>query len=576
LGTRDWAVSARGFNDQTTNKLLVLVDGRAVYSPFFAGVFWDVQQVALGDVDRIEVIRGPGATLWGANAVNGVINVITRSSVETQGGTASLLAGTAGRWTGAARYGLGLGGIGTLRVYGRGIQESSVDLSDGTEAPEDWALGQGGFRADWPGERRSFTLQGDIYHGEGRERYQLVTEAPPHVGQFNLDLVGHGLNLLGRVTGRVGGASDYVVQAYYDEAVRTQPNFYGHVAVHTADIDLQWHMPVGSRHDVLWGAGYRRVSDEVTGSFILRLSPPRRATDLFTGFLQDHITILPSRLSVVLGTKFEHNGYSGVEIQPNVRAILKPSASQTIWAAVSGSARSPSRTDADIVATGAVVDGTPRTFIQVFGTDSFDSERLVAYELGYRAALTSRLSVDVATYYNDYDRLRSVVTASPRVTDTLIVLPLIIRNDFRGHAYGGEVSATLRISPHWRLRANYALLKMKVTPRQHAPAGAATDVVPGLNPTHQASLWSSFDLPRGIELDVLGRYVSRLEGTTPPIAAYLTADVKTTVHITTSLRAGLLGQDLLQPRHVEFKAPQGVVGQRSVPRRVSAFVAVRF
>ena len=576
MGTRDWAVSVRGFNDQTTNKLLVLIDGRAVYSPFFAGVFWDVQQVALGDVERIEVIRGPGATLWGANAVNGVINITTRPSADTQDGSLVLLAGTAEQLTGSARYGFALGRSGTLRIYGRGIREPTMELADGTEAPEDWSLGQAGVRADWAGERRTFTVQGDVYRGEGSERYQLVTEPPPHVGVFDLEAVAHGFNLLGRVTGRVGSRADYAFQAYYDEAIRRQPDLYGRVAVRTADIDVQYHVPLGSRHNVLMGAGYRRVSDDISGSFVLRLEPGGRATDLFTAFAQDEIAVIPRRLSLILGTKIEHNGYSGVEVQPNARVLWNPSASHTLWAAVSGSARSPSRTDVDVVATGAVLDGPPRTFIQAQGTESFRSERLIAYELGYRATPDRRVSFDVAAYYNDYDHLRSVVAQPPVVSDTLVVLPLAIRNDFRGRTYGGEVSVTTSPRRGWRVRANYALLKMKVEPRADAPAGAATDVVAGLNPTHQASLWSSFDLPRGIELDVIGRYVSELAAPVPVISDYLTADVKATWRITPAVRVGLVGQDLLQRRHAEFKPPQGVVGQRYVPRRVSAFFGWRF
>ena len=576
LGTRDWAVSARGFNDQTTNKLLVLIDGRAVYSPFFAGVFWDVQQVALGDVERIEVIRGPGATLWGANAVNGVINIITRPATETRGGILSLLGGTAEDWTASARYGFALGQSGALRVYGRGVREPSMELADGSEAPEDWTLGQGGFRVDWADERRSFTLQGDIYRGEGDQRYRLATSTPPHIGEFDLEAENHGFNLLGRVTGRIGSRSDYVVQAYYDEAVRNQPDFYGRVAVRTADLDVQYHIPMGGRHDVLVGGGYRRVSDDITGSFILRFDPPSRGTDLFTAFLQDQIALVPERLSLILGTKVEHNGYTGFEVQPNARAVWQVRTGHSIWAAVSRSVRSPSRTDADVIATGAVLPGSPLTFIQAHGTEDFRSEELVAYEFGYRATPHSRVSFDLAAYYNDYQHLRSVVPQPPVLSDTLIVLPLHVRNDFQGHTWGGEVSVTLRLAREWRIRANYSLLKMEVEPRSDAPAGAVTDLLPGLNPTHQASLWSSFDLPHGIEADVVGRYVSELDAPVPPISDYLTADAKVTWRVSPSFRFGVVGKDLLQERHVEFRPPQGVVAQRYVPRRVSAFLSWQF
>jgi iron complex outermembrane receptor protein len=238
--------------------------------------------------------------------------------------------------------------------------------------------------------------------------------------------------------------------------------------------------------------------------------------------------------------------------------------------------RSPSRADDDVVSTGAVLPGSPLTFVQAVGTDDFRSERLIAYEAGYRATPHARVSFDLAAYYNDYDHLRSVVPQPPAISDTLIVLPLHLRNDFRGRTYGGEVSVTLGLARGWRVRANYALLEMEVEPRSDAPAGAVTDVLPGLNPTHQASLWSSFDLPHGIELDLLGRYVSALNAPAPRISDYLTADAKATVRLTPAVRVGLVGQDLLQRRHVEFRPPQGVVGQRYVPRRVSAFLSWRF
>jgi iron complex outermembrane receptor protein len=576
LGSRDWAVSARGFSDQTTNKLLVLIDGRAVYSPFFAGVFWDVQEAALGEVERIEVIRGPGATLWGANAVNGVINIITRPATESRGGIVSLLGGTAEDRIASGRYGFALGQSGAIRVYGRGIREPSVDLADGSEAPEDWTMAQGGFRADWVSAHQSFTLQGDIYRGEGDERYRLVTRTPPHIGEFDLEAENHGFNLLGRLTGRIGSQSDYVVQAYYDEAVRNQPDFYGRVAVRTADLDLQYHIPIGSRHDVLVGGGYRRVSDDITGSFILSFNPPSRGTDLFTAFVQDQIALVPQRVSLILGTKVEHNGYTGFEVQPNARAVWQIRPGHSIWAAVSRAVRSPARADVDVIATGAVLPGSPLTFIQAQGTEDFRAEELVAYELGYRATPHARVSFDLAAYYNDYQHLRSVVRQPPALSDTLILLPLHIRNDFQGHTWGGEVSVTLRLAREWRIRANYSLLNMEVEPRSDAPAGAVTDVLPGLNPTHQASVWSSFDLPHGIEADIIGRYVSELEAPVPPVSDYLTADAKVTWRVHPSFRVGLVGKDLLQKRHVEFRPPQGVVAQRYIPRRVSAFVTWQF
>ena len=554
-GTRDWAVSARGFHQQSSNKMLVLIDGRVVYSPIFAGVFWEVQRVPLEDVDRIELIRGPGAALWGANAVNGVINVITRPAGETVGGFAGVTAGTNDQGQVDVRYGGSVGQRGAGRAYALASTEGGSDRPAGGSSEDDWQFGQGGFRADFNQGNNLFTVQGDGYIGGGGQQLVLPAASPPFVSLADEDLEVHGGNLLGRWSRRFSPRSDLALQAYIDYAVRTQLSQFGRIRDATIDLDFQHHFGLGPRHDVLWGLGYRRITDEVSGAFPVAFDPPSRDVNLVTGFVQDEIAVIRDRLTVNLGAKFEDNSYTGFELQPTVRLLWTPSLRTTLWAAVSRAVRTPSRIDSDLRLVAQVIDAPPITRIEALGSDTLEAEALMAYELGYRIVPDERLSVDVSAYYHDYNRLRSVAPGLPVLDGDVLIAPFIVGNEAHARSYGGTVSATVRASSRWHIRTSYTYLNMTAGLEDGALPGTIADINPGLNPSHQLAIWSSFDLPRNLEFDVMGRYVSELEGR--PVAGdeveeYVQADARLGLALTPGIRLELIGRDLLSRRRIEF------------------------
>jgi iron complex outermembrane receptor protein len=572
-GTREWAVSARGFNDVTSNKMLVMVDGRAIYSPLYSGVVWAVQRVAMRDIDRIEVIRGPGATLWGSNAVNGVINVITRKVTETPGGEVSVSGGTGERYSGAARYaGVLAGGVG-LRAYVNGLHEAAMETPEGDRINDGWGIVQGGFRADWSaGNEHEFVVQGDAYRGSGEQHGVVPAPVPPFVTGLSGDFTADGFNLLGRWTHRIGERTSYALQAYVDRAVTEKPGVYGRAAVHLADLDLQYRFPLGRRHDVLAGVGYRRISDDIEGAFPIQFVPGKRGHNLYTGFLQDDIIVIADHLALTVGTKFEHNVYSGLEVQPNGRILWTPTRSTTLWGAVSRAVRSPSRVDEDVRSIGAVFDRPPVTTVVGRGSSSFRSEELVAFELGYRAIPHQRVALDIATFYNDYDRLRSFLPLPPEAAGGEEVLPFQLTNEGQGQTFGAEASLTYQATPRWRLRMIYSYLHIDAQLRDGAPAGTIVDLEPGFNPEHQAGIWSSVDLPGSVELDIAARYVSPLPGGPLDIPGYVSTDAKLGFYPGARFRAGLVGKDLLEPRHAEFSFPGYTPEVRAVRRRIFAFL----
>ena len=569
VGSRDWAVSSRGFNQQSSNKMLVLVDGRVVYSPIFAGVFWDVQRVPLEDIDRIELIRGPGAALWGANAVNGVINVVTRTAAESQGGIAALTLGTNDQAQAELRYGTGLGSTGALRVYGLGSTVGSSDLVTGDSDVDDWQMGQGGFRADLPhGANQTLTLQGDLYTAGGGQHLRLPTPSPPYVQAIDEDLTTHGGNVLGRWIRRFSPQSDLALQAYVDYAARSQPASYGRIGVTTIDLDFQHHFPLGRRQDLTWGLGFRRITDDVTGAFSVAFDPPERTVNLVTGFIQDEIVLATERVALNLGSKFEHNDYTGFELQPTGRILWTPNLSTTLWGAVSRAVRTPSRVDSDIVLVAQVFDAPPLTRVELRGSQSLDAEELVAYEVGYRMVPHERLALDITGFYHQYHKIRSFSPLPSESSGGTTVVPFIVANNAKARTLGGAANVTVRMSPWWRMRASYTHLDQTAGLEDDAPEGAIPDANPGLNPAHQVALWAALDLPQNLELDLQARYVSQLE-VNPVVEDYLQADVRLGLRIGEKLQLALIGRDLLAPRHVEFPTSSSAI-RRAVERQLRA------
>ena len=541
-----WAISARGFNATTANKLLVLIDGRSVYTPLFSGVFWDVQNVMLEDIDRIEVISGPGATLWGANAVNGVINVITKSARDTQG---ALLSGGAGSFLkgfGNARYGGKIGEDGYFRLYGMGFDRDNTRLRSGREADSDWFLGQGGFRADLlPQNGTKATVQGNFYGGE-------ISQAAP--GDVAVD----GQNLIGRWTHPLARDSDLSLQVYWDRTRRRIPNSITEV-LNTVDLDLQHRLPLGARNKFIWGAGYRFMHDQVDNAAAIAFLPGRRDLQLFSAFAQDEIALVQNQLFLTIGSKFEHNDYSGFEFQPSVRLAWSPATDQTLWVAVSRAVRSPSRIDTELFA-----PSTP-PFVLQGGGDRFDSEKVIAYELGYRAELAQTVGLSFSTFFNDYDDIRSVepIAGAPGQT--------IILNRLRGETYGAEISATWQPLNQWRLRGGYTYFRKKIF------FGGSLDVNNGRgegnDPQHQFLVQSMVNLPADLEFDSVLRYVDNLNQRGPLVPSYVSLDLRLGWRPTANWEFAIVGQNLLDKQHPEFGAP---ATRQEIPRSVYGKVTWRF
>jgi iron complex outermembrane receptor protein len=531
-----WAISSRGFNDEFANQLLVLIDGRSVYTPLFAGVYWDVQDLMLEDVDRIEVIRGPGATLWGANAVNGVINITTKSAKDTQG---ILLSGGAGTEEGGfgARYGAQLHENGYLRVYGKWFNRDESVLPSGDEANDAWTMYRGGFRYDYlPTAQNAVTLQGDLYSGTLDQRVTQTVPPPTYVIQNNDDVDVSGANVLGKFVHSFNADSELALKLYWDHTWRDRVVFSE--TRDTFDIDLQHRIKLGERNDVVWGLGYNLTTDDLGNTFMVSFDPNKRTTQLYSGFVQDEVTVVPNRLRLTLGTKLEHNDYTGWEVQPSARLSFNITTNQTAWFSASRAISSPSRAEDNIrinqqVIPAAFSPAGADTVVSLLGSPAMESKELIGFEFGYRLQAHERFMTDIATFYNIYDKQRSI--SGPGAPDLvtypgMVTLPFTIGNNINGETYGFEIANTFRATDWWRIRANYSFLKINL----HLEPGANDPV--GLegaehdSPVHQVGIRSLMDLHTAlglkydIELDGGMRYVDSLSNRGVP--SYVVGDVR--------------------------------------------------
>ncbi|HEU4470963.1 MAG TPA: TonB-dependent receptor [Flavisolibacter sp.] len=539
-----WIISARGFNNIFSNKLLVMIDGRTVYTPLYAGVLWEQQNVLLEDIDRIEVISGPGGTLWGANAVNGVINIVTRHSAQTQGLYASIGAGDFLRETAALRYGGKAGDKLTYKVYGQYFNRDNTTAFDTVRNNDQWRMTQAGFRLDWnTSEKNTLTVQGDYYGG----RKKTLPFASPLNGQ----------NLLARWRRIISDRSDLSLQLYYDRYFREDAPTNSYDEMNTADIDFQHRFPVKTSHNIVWGLGYRFVHDDSRFRNInsAGIVPRRKRLDLITGFIQDEIS-LAKNLRLAVGTKILHNVYTGLEWQPNAR-LAWAGKQYTLWGAVSRAVRTPSRFDVDYY---LPITPQPPNVPSVAGGPNFVSEKLTAYELGYRLQPNAFSAFSLSAFYNIYRDLYSVENLPGTFTYQIM-------NGSEAESWGLELSAQYQLHKNWRVRGGYTYFNKDIRPkkdRNFNPDYLGNDV------RSQALVQSILDLPLHLQFDLTARYLDPLSATfaTAAVPNYLTFDLRL-AWVFRGLELSVVGQNLAQDSHTEF-------GTASIPRNVYAKISARF
>lgn len=530
VSASQYAISARGFNNAIGNKLLVLVDGRTVYTPFFSGVFWDQQDVLLQDVERIEVISGPGATLWGSNAVNGVINVITRNASDSRGVLAEASAGTDRRQL-VARYGASFGEHGAFRVYGKRTQLDHTEKTSGAATPDGWDVEQAGMRADWADGADQFTLQGDTYRG----RSDPIVLGGADRGRVEVS----GANLLARWARQLGGGSSLRLQAYYDTTKRDDPLLY-RPEVHITDIDFQHALPAGP-HTVVWGGGYRHARDDVGSGLFFGFVPASRTQNWENLFVQDEVA-LGDALNLTLGAKLERNDYTGTEKLPSARLAWKATPERLLWTALSRAVRAPARLDRDI----RLPPPTLPAYLIAGGPD-FVSEVANVFELGWREQVGPRVSFSVTAFHSRWDRLRS----GQRPPNALV------QNMIDGTTQGLEAWGTWQVLPAWRLGAGLTLLreKLQVKPGSTDPEGPRAL---GNDPRQQWSLRSSFDISPTQQFDLNVRHVGALPD--PVVSAYTAWGLRYSWRLRDDLTLAVAGENLFDPDHVEF----GSIADRNV------------
>ncbi|MFH2045358.1 MAG: TonB-dependent receptor [Pseudomonadota bacterium] len=553
IDANKWAISSRGFNSRYANKLLVLMDGRSVYSPLYSGVFWDVQDTVLEDIDRIEVIRGPGAALWGANAVNGVINIITKSTHETKGGLVSAGAGKEERGFGNFRFGDSLGENASYRIFGKYTDRDESKLTSGRDASDDWDIYTFGFRTDWnPTATDSVLFEGNHYRSDDGQTMTLPDISPPYSQTFNEDAKSDGINFLASWERYLSNTSDMKLQIYYDRSKIEQAALKN--ITDTYDLDFQHRFSPRNKHEIIWGVGYRLISFDTTSSPTVIVDPENRTDDLLSAFVQDDITIVKDHLRLTLGAKFEHNDYSGFEFQPNIRTLWTPDKQNSIWASFSRAVRTPARIEHDVRTNLFMIPpGTPQNpsglpmVISNIATGDFKPEVLYAYEMGYRNQISSSASIDIAAFYNRYKNLRSHNYDTPFPVFTSIVphilLPVSIDNDNNGHTYGMEAFAEIKPFSWWKIKPAYSFIHVNLS----EPAEDSSDEAP----RHQFSFQSNMDLPMNLELDLWLRYVDDLSDS--DVDSYSMIDARLGWKPFENLELSLVGQNIFDSQHQEFK-----------------------
>ncbi|WP_461536908.1 TonB-dependent receptor plug domain-containing protein [Spongorhabdus nitratireducens] len=591
LNANTWSVSSRGFNYVFANKLLVLIDGRTIYSPMFSGVNWDVQDTMLEDIDRIEVIRGPGAALWGSNAVNGVINIITKKAADTQGSLISAGGGSEEKAFGAYRYGGTFGSDrteGFYRVYVKTFNRDGNANADGSDARDDWKMDRAGFKAEWKtDDDTSWSFQGDIYEGTTRPALMIFDENQPAKGVQTFtdqDRDQKGGNLIGNWKFAPSDTSDYSIRAVYDN----YQNFDYRITEKrdTFEIEFQHYAKLWGSHDLVWGLSYRGTWYEVSDMRHITLydknkMDKHRFDQLYSAFIQDDITLTPD-WTLTLSSRLEHNDYTGYEFQPNARIAWKATENRTFWAAVSRAVKTPSVSEHAVETKGITfyrVGTLPiPTMFSIKGNDDVKSEKLTAFELGYRELFADNLRIDITGFYNEYKDLIQYIgsnqcvfnnaiafpypdTANPPLTVTACTnnplnpayldFPTTFNNNLEAKTYGLEFAADWQVNEWWKLQVNYSWLQVDAKrPKNGTIPQENENLIEDLSAHNVANLRSSMNLPNGWYFDAWVRYIDNLKNAR--VKANTALDLRIAKQINENIEVSLVGQNIFENRRQEF------------------------
>jgi iron complex outermembrane receptor protein len=556
IDSHQWSVGIRGFGSNLTRDILVLIDGRTVYTTLLAGTYWEVQNVMLQDVDRIEVIRGPGGTIWGPNAVNGVINIITKKSKDTHGALVNAGGGNADQGFLNARYGGGNGTTFDYRVFVLGFDRGPQFHTDGQDF-DAWRTVQGGFRTDWTkSDRDTFTLQGDIYDEGAGQSVVSTSYTQPYSQTINKTALLSGEDILGRWERVLSEGEDIQLQAYYSGTSREQANFDDYE--NTFDVDFLDRFRLPARQQISWGGGIRfSHEDNPAVASGLTFTPQKRTDNLLTGFFQDEIGLVENRLTLSLGTKLIHTNFTGLQWQPSVRLLWTPTKKQTLWAAFTHAVRTPSDAEENFSLSGfiGIGPGGLPFFARFNPNPHFRPEELNGYELGYRRLLARTFYLDIAAFFNHYGDLFSEdVTGAPFLENnpppTHILLPAQFGNGLVGSTKGVEIAPEWHPVSFWRLLATYSFLQMDLRRGTNSLDIGTAPIVAGSSQRHQATLQSELDFAKHFSFDLTNRYVSALPAL--KVHPYITADARLAWQVSHQFQLSVVGQNLYQPYHFEY------------------------
>ena len=577
INSSQWAITSRGFNGLFANKLLVQLDGRTLYTPTYSGVYWDLQNVMLEDIERIEVIRGPGATLWGANAVNGVINIISKQSSDTLGTLVSAGSGNHEKALISARHGVQL----YDNAYGRfyiqhNSRDSLVQKNDQRDANDDWKITKGGFRLDGNvGVSDSWTFQGDIFHGDNNQLVDVLIPTFPYSIEVEDAYDNDGFNLLTRWEHSFSKTNKIQTQIYYDYTKRGEKNFIEQ-KTGIFDFDFSHHLTAGEIHDIIWGVGYRSNDDTFKNTFAVSITPDTLQTDLYSAFLQDEIEIITDKVWLTVGSKIEHNDFTGLEIQPNIRGLWRASEHHSYWASIARAVRTPSRIeDGGKILVGVIPPyqpgGTPQPF-GLTGTNNFESENLIAYEAGYRFSKSRQFSIDLSLFYNDYDELQTYFASQG--IDTFFV------NAMEGESYGLEITTKWTPAEWLETELSYSYIELNMSDKDNT-AFSSEGLTEQSSPQHQISASSLAKITKNVDFNIWLRYVDQIQRSSGTyfiqsyVDSYWNLDLNIIWTIKQGLELALVGQNLINSDRVEIVA-EGYLRPTEVGQSIYAKLTWQF